>query len=149
MNTCLKSWGDCASAKNLPGCRRTGTRKSRAPSGVPSLIVGLRRAFGIHDQLNDARVVAEVDEDQTAVVAAACDPAGDRDRAADVVRAERAAVEVAPVHPEILSTSSSRPAVQSARPGSRTVARPPSTITVQPAPSRPACPIWPLCERPP
>ena len=33
MQSCLKSCGDCASAKNFPGCRRTGTRKSRAPSG--------------------------------------------------------------------------------------------------------------------
>ena len=34
MQSCLKSCGDCASAKNLPGWRRTGTRKSRAPSGA-------------------------------------------------------------------------------------------------------------------
>ena len=41
MQSCLKSCGDCASAKNLPGCRRTGTRKSRAPSGVPRVIDGV------------------------------------------------------------------------------------------------------------
>jgi len=34
MKVCLKSCGDWARAKNFPGCRRTGTRKSRAPSGV-------------------------------------------------------------------------------------------------------------------
>src|SRR5205823_6567686 len=110
---------------------------------------GVGRAFGIDDELDQARVVAEVDEDQAAVVTSTCNPPGDGDRAADVGAADRAAVQIAPLHPEILSTSSSRPAVQSSRPGSRTVARPPSTITVHPAPSRPACPIWPFCERPP
>ena len=42
MQSCLKSCGDCASAKNFPGCRRTGTRKSRAPSGVPRVIAGVQ-----------------------------------------------------------------------------------------------------------
>jgi len=41
MHNCLKSCGDCASAKNFPGCRRTGTRKSRAPSGVPFVMLGV------------------------------------------------------------------------------------------------------------
>ena len=41
MQSCLKSCGDCASAKNFPGCSRTGTRKSRAPSGVPRVIAGV------------------------------------------------------------------------------------------------------------
>ena len=41
MQSCLKSCGDCASAKNLPGWRRTGTRKSRAPSGVPFVMLGV------------------------------------------------------------------------------------------------------------
>ena len=101
----------------------------------------LGRALRVDDELHDAGVVAQVDEDQPAVVAAAPDPAGDRNRTADVVGAEVAAIEVAPaIHPEILSTSSSSCAVQSSRPGSRTVAVPSSTITVHPAPSRPA---WP------
>ena len=34
MQSCLKICGDCGSAKNGPGWSRTGTRKSRAPSGV-------------------------------------------------------------------------------------------------------------------
>src|SRR5262249_13104415 len=88
-------------------------------------------------------------EDQAAVVATTRDPAGDRDSAADVVRPELAAVEITPpVHPEILSTSSSSCAVQSSRPGSRTTAWPPSTIPVQPASRRPAWRSWPFCERP-
>ncbi len=34
MSSCLNSWGDCGSAYHVPGRSRTGTRKSRAPSGV-------------------------------------------------------------------------------------------------------------------
>ncbi len=34
MSSCLNSWGDCGSAYQFPGRSRTGTRKSRAPSGV-------------------------------------------------------------------------------------------------------------------
>src|ERR1700753_1180178 len=34
IRSCLNSWGDCGSAYQLPGRRPTGTRKSRAPSGV-------------------------------------------------------------------------------------------------------------------
>src|SRR5260370_3105592 len=33
MRSCLNSCGDCGRAYQLPGLRRTGTRKSRAPSG--------------------------------------------------------------------------------------------------------------------
>src|SRR5262249_11191431 len=112
-------------------------------------LCGSRRALGVDDELDDPGVVAEVDKDEAAVIAPARDPAGDRDSAADVVRTEVAAVEVTPpVHPEILSTSSSSCAVQSSRPGSRTVARLPSTITVQPACNREAWPSWPFWERP-
>ena len=114
------------------------------------LLRRLGRALGVDDELADPRLVAQVDEDQPAVVAPARNPAGDSDGAADVVEADLAAVEVAPaVHPEILSTSSSSCAVQSSRPDSRTVTWRPSTMTVHPAPSRPAWPSWPFCERPP
>ncbi len=34
MSNCLNSCGDCGSAYQLPGRSRTGTTKSRAPSGV-------------------------------------------------------------------------------------------------------------------
>ena len=45
MQSCLKICGDCASAKNRPGCRRTGTRKSRAPSGVPRVMLGVQTSM--------------------------------------------------------------------------------------------------------
>jgi len=45
MQSCLKICGDCASAKNFPGCRRTGTRKSRAPSGVPRVMLGVHTSM--------------------------------------------------------------------------------------------------------
>src|SRR6059058_1397213 len=38
MNSC----GDWARAKNFPGCSRTGRRKSRAPSGVPRVMLGVQ-----------------------------------------------------------------------------------------------------------
>ncbi len=34
ISSCLNSWGDWGSAYQCPGLSRTGTRKSRAPSGV-------------------------------------------------------------------------------------------------------------------
>ena len=37
MNSC----GDCGSAYQEPGCRRRGTRKSRAPSGVERVRIGV------------------------------------------------------------------------------------------------------------
>ncbi len=43
---------------------------------------GRRRRVRVEDELDDARAVAQVDEDQPAVVAAAVDPAGDADRRA-------------------------------------------------------------------
>ncbi len=36
----MNSWGDCGSAYQLPGRSRTGTRKSRAPSGVDRVRYG-------------------------------------------------------------------------------------------------------------
>ena len=41
MSSCLNSCGDCGSAYQLPGRSRAGTRKSRAPSGVERVIVGV------------------------------------------------------------------------------------------------------------
>ena len=66
MQSCLKSCGDCASAKNLPGWRRTGTRKSRAPSGVPFVMLGVQTSTKprlVHraaDRADDRVVEAEV-----------------------------------------------------------------------------------------
>ena len=41
MSSCLKSCGDCGSAYQEPGASRAGTRKSRAPSGVERVSVGV------------------------------------------------------------------------------------------------------------
>ena len=116
------------------------------------VVRGLRRlggAFGVHHELHDARVVAEVDEDETAVVSPARDPACHGELLPNVIGTDVAGIQVAPgVHPEILSTSSSSDAVTSGRPDSRTVAWPPFTITVQPAPRRPAWVSCPLTDRP-
>ena len=49
MQSCLKSCGDCASAKKRPGCRRTGTTKSRAPSGVPRVMLGVQTSMNPAD----------------------------------------------------------------------------------------------------
>ena len=46
---------------------------------------------GMEDELHDARAVAQVDEDQAAVVAAAVHPAGDARRRAGALGAEVAA----------------------------------------------------------
>ena len=51
-----------------------------------------QRARGIDDALRDAVVVAQVDEQQIAVVALAVDPAGEPHRAAGIGKAELAAV---------------------------------------------------------
>jgi len=45
MQSCLKICGDCASAKKRPGWSRTGTRKSRAPSGVPRVMLGVHTSM--------------------------------------------------------------------------------------------------------
>ena len=100
-------------------------------------LCSFRRMVGVDDQLDDAGVIAQVDEDQSAVIAAARDPAGDRDRLCDTLGADLAAVEIAPpIHPVILSTIWSSGALKSSRPCCRTVAWTPATMTVQPAPSR-------------
>ena len=41
MSSCLKSWGDWGRAYQEPGERRAGTMKSRAPSGVERVSVGV------------------------------------------------------------------------------------------------------------
>ena len=41
ISSCLNSCGDCGSAYHEPGCSRAGTRKSRAPSGVERVSVGV------------------------------------------------------------------------------------------------------------
>ena len=41
INNCLNSCGDCGSAYQEPGCNRTGTKKSLAPSGVERVRYGV------------------------------------------------------------------------------------------------------------
>jgi hypothetical protein len=53
--------------------------------------VGERGGLGVEDDLGDAEAVAEVEEDEAAVVAAAVDPAHEGDGFAGVGRAELAA----------------------------------------------------------
>jgi hypothetical protein len=103
---------------------------------------GFGRTLRVDDQLHPARVVAEVDEDETAVVTPPRRPARDGHAASRVVRSQLAAAEIAPVrHPVIRSARPSSGVVQSSLPCSRTVACAPSTITVHPAASLPACVI--------
>ena len=58
-------------------------------------LVRLRRVLGVEDELQDAGAVAQVDEHQAAVVAAAVDPAGHADGVADARGVELAGPRVA------------------------------------------------------
>ena len=58
----------------------------------------LRRVLGVEHELRHAALVAEVDEDETAVVAAARRPAGERHLASLVLGPRLAATEIAPAH---------------------------------------------------
>ena len=107
----------------------------------------LGRALGVDDELDDARVVAQVDEDEAAVVAAARRPAGQGQPFAHTVGARLAAHEVAPLVHSAFSNAS-RGTTSSSVPARRSSASPSRTITVVAAPSRPAWVSWPLSERP-
>ena len=105
------------------------------------------RVLGVHDELRHAGLVAKVDEDEAAVVAAPRRPAGERDGPALVLGPRLAATEVSAAHAPRLAASSSR-VVGSSPPG-RTMRTPsPSTTTVVFAPSRAACVSCPFFERP-
>ena len=99
----------------------------------------LGRVLRVDHELRDPGAVAEVDEDEAAVVAAARGPAGERLARADVLLAELAAHDVAPGHADSLPTTSARASGSSACPGRRSVAACEPTTTVAAAPSRPAC----------
>src|SRR5256886_4470523 len=113
-----------------------------------SLLRRLGRAFRVDDELADPGLVAQVDEDQPAVVAAASDPAGECVTLADVARPDLSCAEVAPAHTDSLSASSSSGTSTSCVPAVRIVATAAPTTTVVRAPRRPACVSWPLSERP-
>ena len=55
-----------------------------------------RRALGVHDDLAQTGAVAQVDENEAAVVPPGVRPAGETQSAADVVRAHLAAQKVPP-----------------------------------------------------
>ena len=120
--------------------------------------------LGVEHELHDPRAVAQVDEDQPAVVAAAVHPAGDARLGAGAVggRARRTRVAVAV---RARRRASRRPAPPAGSSGSHrssverraarrtamslSVATPFSpTIATYRAPSRSACLSWPLSERP-
>jgi hypothetical protein len=106
----------------------------------------LRGVLGVDDELDDAGVVAQVDEDEAAMVAPARRPAGQSQPFAHTFGARLAAHEVAPGHRR--SPSSSSETTSSSAPVRRRSASPSRTITVVAAPSRPACVSWPFNERP-
>ena len=68
--------------------------------------VRLGLVLGVEHELHEARLVAEIDEDEPAVVAPARDPAGDRDAVA-LVRRPQIAAHVRPVG-HVRSSSTSR-----------------------------------------
>ena len=105
-------------------------------------------ALRIDHELELAGVVAQVDEDEPAVVAPRVRPAGDGDPRADVVGPEFAAIEVAPAHAVSVATTSASRTGCSPRPSRLIVAPPARTITTVSAPLRAACVICPLNERP-
>ena len=109
----------------------------------------LGRALRVDHELHLAGVVAQVDEDEAAVVAARVGPARDGQPFADVLGAQFAAVKVAPAHgPVRVATTSPSATVTSWRPAARTTASPSRRITTVRAPERDACDSCPFVERP-
>ena len=91
--------GRRASGSRVPG-RRVGdrcrwTRDHELAADGRGDRVRLRRLLRVDDDLGDAVAVAQVEEDELAQVATAVDPAGERDRAADVLGAGVGAGQVA------------------------------------------------------
>ena len=108
----------------------------------------LRRTFGIDHELREAALVAEVDEDEPAVVAPLRRPARQCEALPDVLLAELARHHVAPLHVLSLSASSAVGTSSSCWPGRRRVERSGPHSTIAFAPSLRACVSWPLSERP-
>ena len=124
-----------------------GRAQDELVADVVRRLRGFGGAFRVDDELADAGRVAEVDEDEAAVVAAARDPAGEGVPLARLLGPELARAQVAPAHRD-LTASSSDPNSSSLAPARLTVAPPPRAITVALAPTRPACVSCPLRERP-
>src|SRR5207247_8244714 len=102
----------------------------------------------VDDELADPGVVAQVDEDEAAVVAAPRRPAGELQPPADVLGVGLAAVDIAVAHSRSSfrrsSSEGSNLTTTSSRSMRRTVASSPAAITVIRAPSRLACVSLPL-----
>ena len=104
------------------GARRT-TVAGRAEHVLGPQLVGqlecLAGGVGVEDELDDAGAVAQVDEDQAAVVAAAMDPAGDPrlgvDPVAEHLAAPGVAVAVGAAGSERLAHRASPPVISSTR----------------------------------
>src|SRR5262245_53092636 len=118
--------------------------------------------LGMEDELHDAGAVAQVDEDQTAVITTTVHPAGHGRLAADAVAEHLAAPGVAVgvgtqrrelAHAALPVIVPTRSPVATARCSpldmSRSCAPSSSRMTTRRAPSRSACLSWPLRPRPP
>ena len=130
--------GSRSRARVAPPRRAPGRRTRCAASCAAAAAVG--RTLRVDHDLDDAFLVAEVDEDEPAVVTARGDPAGERDRAADVVGRERAAAKVAPRSRRERSDDARR-----VRPPARRVRR---RLIVTSSRARRSRPCAPRCGRP-
>ena len=128
--------------RHLAGCA-----EDELVADVVGRLGRLGRALGVDDELADARRVAQVDEHEPAVVAAARHPARERAPFADEVAVQLARAEVAPAHSDSTASASDGNSTSFSC-GRRSVAPSERTITVAFAPTRPACVSWPLSDRP-
>ena len=122
--------------------------------------VGVGGGLGVEDELDDPGAVAQVDEDQPAVVAAAVHPAGHAHGRVDVAGAQlagpRVAVEVRARGPHralpprmwCITVSGSTVFCSPISMSLREVPSSPRIATKR-APARSACLSWPFSERPP
>jgi hypothetical protein len=115
----------------------SGGTKDELVANLVCPLRGLRAALGVDHELDDPGLVAEVDEDQPAVVPAARGPPGDPDRPADVIPAKLTRAEIAPAH---LLSSFAIASASGVLPG--------PTTTTRRALSRLACVRCPFGERP-
>ena len=128
--------------------RSLGTEHELVPDLVREL-GRLGRELRVDHELRDPAAVAQVDEDQAAVVAAACDPAGEDELLADELLRRLAGHVCAPGgHRDSLPRTSAWATGSSGSPARRISASSGRTITVVGAPERPACVSWPFSERP-
>ena len=115
----------------------------RAQDELAADVVGdrgcLGRAVGVDHELDEPRVVAQVDEDETAVVSPTRGPAGEGQPLPDVVGGDQAAVRVAPlVHASTVAATFSTGTSCSTSP--RLIVAPSARTCTNPrAPERASC----------